>query len=324
MSYRGDQIADSIQRHTRGGGLDGIVQTLLRRNLGEKHFESAKNYMKTTLDAAQEKIQWHLHDSADVKPGIALRERELDMYLMYMAVNANDHNEYVPAIERILITRNSAILRDRPFPLRLYAPHLEFRHVQRSAKVLEYNNSPFKFSVAFALLLSKALEDQIPMDSAKEVPVMIPQPNGMFLGTARRVAPSRGAPPTGFYVIYDENEKTGRGVATTPEWDPAIEITAKTYIHSRDFFGNQRKLHQMLMPFYEEPVKLKAMNRFVDAFEIGSIKGSSLREIADINTTLDRLRSITQDRMWGHGVENPYRMLGQKKITVTEGRLPAP
>ncbi|MGB4100327.1 MAG: hypothetical protein WBK91_00240 [Alphaproteobacteria bacterium] len=305
MLSRGEFVAASLEQHTRRGGLDKIVSTLDTRKLGEKHFNFAREHMLATIEAAKEKILWEFRDSADHNPHTSLKNRRLDLYLIYMSVVKQDLADYIPAIQRVSILPDSAVFHDRHIPMRLRAQHLEFRHVQRSAQPLEYHNPPFRFGTAFSLLLSKTLEEQIPADSQGEIPIAIPQPNGMFLGSARRVDPVNYTHITSLYVIHDEKEKKSRKSMIASEWTPSVEITAKTYVHGRDLFYNQRLLHQELIGFYENPQKAHAICRFIDAYAVGQTDILSPPEVNDLDTVLGSLKRITQSKVWEEGLAPP-------------------
>jgi hypothetical protein len=137
----------------------------------------------------------------------------------------------------------------------------------------------------------------------------------MFLGSARQVHPASYLHANCLYVIHNEQEGRGKRMTTLPEWSPTVEITAKTYIHSRDFSGGQRMLHQALIPFMEEPDKIAAMARFIDGYVIGQLNTMfSAFEKKNLELTLRQLIEVTRGREWETEVKRAAANIARKDL----------
>jgi hypothetical protein len=294
-AIQGQRIAAAIKEHSsllENSPVKIAYDMLTRGDLRTKHFDAVSEFLRKTLEATPLKTMQRFEDSAH----LPLASRRVEMYLAYIAVSKNDPNVYIPALARVLLGQESLMVFSRPMPIHINSGHVEFRRLQRSADLLTYDEPDFAFSCAFALALSKVLESRFTPEM-KELPVVIPQTNGMYLGTAVQV-------PLDAY-LHHEYLMRQRPNLILPEtsklqadWYASVQVNIKTYVSHTELRPLQRRLWLALLEqFHKSEAIRSGLERNVDFYLLGSEKLIG-KDLPKITAAHDKLLNVVQSPLW--------------------------
>lgn len=303
MSYRGEKVAASMQEYLKSEhahAMADIASVLSQHPLREKHFEQARACMEAKIGMLKETICSRLKDNADKNQCVALRDRRLEFQHVFMATN-NDGDEFIPLGQQIFLRQDNLSILSRFFPVHLYSDHLEYRYAQRAAKALNFGERSFVSALSFSLFLLKALELVTPKESPGEVPIVIPQPRGLFLGTAQRGPTDLYRPISAISITYNAKTESDEVIEGKATWVPKNAIIIKTFIPSIDYLRSRKILHLALNDLDEAFTGCNIHHHNIESYLLGTDTMLSPPEKAALKTYTHKLAELIQSQVWKEG-----------------------
>jgi len=212
--------------------------------------------------------------------GVLLPESQADQTIInFSPIKDNDGGERRWKFSRMSTStsRDVVSLTVRPLPLIWNAEHIKERHDLRA----HYNFNPgehFLRTLPLGIAMTRILEKMIDWKRVKYAPFVLPTSDGLFLGTAQL----KGNRNTDNRFAVLGFNQAGAYQIGRYEWQPSIELTARTFIGLRDMRPAQQKLKNMLVKFLS-PENTKALSLELCAY-------GYVDKISDANYEIDQRR----------------------------------
>lgn len=249
-----------VQASGSPSAIINAAQTLLKRPLGEKHFEQVKAEITRRENVGLVNV-WNLsldHNVANLKQRTFLY-RNLQLAPAKVMTGA-----YLPEVETLNLRQDEVTFCSRVLPIVFNSDHIEFRYLQRTAALTPYESKTFAATMILGTIIANL--NGAAVNGKGEVmalPVMLPDEKGMYLG---------------FSCAYEEKDT----------FDPRLKIGGGRFErggHNPHYFACGDGTNQPRLP--SNPPASRAclsINTFISKNEMSSVQrvvGDKMQSIAE-------------------------------------------
>ena len=286
------------------------------RGAQDEHFDRFKAIYDDTIENLITPIN---HDYTNVERHPLIKARVAQFRTVGFLPNREEGNQkfVIPSFRSAEMSNSYIVRTERDLPIKLDIQRAEFRFIQNTAKLLEYNSEDTQSSFIMGIAVSHAIGKKLRKDTVRSVePIVIPNKNGFFIGYAEHQPKDQEVSPIKGHVTVRQAKtnvpitRNIRAVQKFEDYDTLLRLV--TFVHPREMSKAQLELWETMREMQSDEKDEQRSGVWAQFQGVDKLDRRTVGIFNDGKPMLREMSKLVRSDLWDHAMDATRERLRER------------